>query len=111
MELKGPRKKLVEYKLYKVFRIKDEQYIVTVKLLAIYRWAYPRHRSDVYEFLKKLREANRQHSNQETIDAVYEIAQADLHRSHNRFAPSWAKPPEPPANQYRGATIPGWKVA
>jgi len=106
MALQQYSRSIVTNRLYRIFRIKDEEYIITLKLVAIYGWRLPIDGENVYESLGKLRQENRQFSNRRTIDCLYEQGQNALYKKNERFAPGCEKPP-----QQEGLTVIGWKVA
>src|SRR5690242_19970333 len=79
--------------LYGVFRIPDEDYIVTVKLLCIYDWVAPEAGDEVYKRLAKMRSELKRMSNQRKIDMLYRMAEHQALLRNNRSAPKEARPP------------------
>lgn len=77
--------------LYAVFRIPDEDYIVTVKLKVIYRWVEAE--QDPFEHLKQLRASLKRMSNQRKVDMIYRMAEHEILLRNSRYAPSGARVP------------------
>lgn len=82
-------------RLYGVFRIPEETYIVTVKLLVIYEWIEPQldGKEDAAAVLKRLRSELKRMSNVRKVDALYRMAEHEKLLRNGRYAPSNAKPP------------------
>src|SRR5690242_14438953 len=79
--------------LYSVFRLPDESYIVTVKLLYIYDWIEPEEHGATLEKLKQMRAALKRMSNQRKVDMLYRMAEHERLKKSGLYAPSNAKPP------------------
>lgn len=79
--------------LYSVFRLPDESYIVTVKLLYIYDWVEPEEHEATLEKLKQMRAALKRMSNQRKVDMIYRMAEHARLKESGMYAPSNAKPP------------------
>lgn len=92
-------------KLYCIFRIANEQYIVTYKLLYIYRALEPTDITSGLEELKSLRKQLKLRDNLSTINRLYALVEHERLQRNGRYAPPGAKPPQKEP-QY----LKGWKL-
>jgi hypothetical protein len=92
-------------KLYRVFYLQNEQYLITYKLLYIYN-SLPTPETERLEALKRLRREYRRYSNDHIIDRLYARAEHEKLLAGGRYAPPLSRPPTQ-ERQY----IRGWKLA
>jgi hypothetical protein len=92
-------------KLYRVFYLQTEQYLITYKLLYIYN-SLEAPEAERLETLKKLRRDFRRYSNSRIVDRLYARAEHEKLLAGGRYAPPSERPPMQ-EQQY----IRGWKLA
>lgn len=95
---------IIRQRLYRVFRIREEDYIVTVKLFYIYKWIEPRTGNDAFEILGILRKATRGISNLEKINGLYHAVKMIGLKENGYMSAAKAAPMN--RNQY----VAGWHL-
>lgn len=93
-------------KLYKLFNIVHEEYLVTYKLMYIYNWVVPAVGEDkALAMIKGLHKAERSESNLQAIDKLYLKAEHIALLAAGRYAPREAHAPIP-----RDEYVLGWRI-
>jgi hypothetical protein len=62
---------VIVQRLFRIFRVQDEEYTVTVKLVYIYRWIEPYAGNSSFDVITDLRKLFTDDSNLQTIDKLY----------------------------------------
>ncbi len=94
----------LEARMYRIFRISKEQYIVTVKLLFIYRWVVSQAGGeDPFHVAEAMRRDFIVRGRYNTLDAMFRAAEHAAYVANNRYAPSSARVPDS-----KDAYIGGW---
>lgn len=94
---------LLRQRLYRIFRIEDENYMYTMKVMYIYRWVEKRHGSEALNIIESLRSDYKKRRNVERLDLMFRHMQA-VNMQH-LAAPPNARPP-----QSNDKYSPGWKL-
>jgi hypothetical protein len=96
---------LIEARLYRIFRIKDESYIVSVKLRFIYRWVERTQEGDTFSRVEQLRSDHLRRGKMKVLEEVYRAAEHATYLENGRYASPDAKVP-----QVQDAFIAGWHL-
>lgn len=94
---------ILRQRLYRIFRIEDENYMVTMKVFYVYRWVERRAGNDTLDVLTDLRERFKKRKNTERLDWMFREMQS-VNIAH-LAAPPGARPPQAQSNYSLG-----WKL-
>jgi hypothetical protein len=83
---------MLRRKLYRLFNIQKQEYLVTYKLFYIYKFVHE-DGSDPLIILKEMRRTSRRESNLATIDALYSYIEHQRLLKSGLYAPQGAKTP------------------
>jgi hypothetical protein len=95
---------LLRQRLYRIFRIEDENYMYTMKVFYVYRQVEKTEGERVLDAITEMRQACKKRKNTERLDAIFRQLQA-VNLAHIA-APPGARPPTLRQEGYYS----GWKI-